>query len=159
MTGATVLVRRDAAVAALPVPSGWIHDEWLAVCAALGRGVRFVPEQTIDYRQHGGNQIGVRRLTLAQRFGRLLEADSGKHARNAERAASLALEARRRGLASGALLDALDEKAAHERTRAELPEARIRRVPAVLRGVLRGRYARYSRGTLDVARDLLERHG
>ena len=42
VTGATAIVRRDAAMAALPIPAGWIHDEWLAMCAALGGGVRFV---------------------------------------------------------------------------------------------------------------------
>ncbi len=159
ITGATVLVRRDAAVAALPIPAGWIHDEWLAMCAALGDGVRFVPEQTIDYRQHGGNQIGVRRLGVADKLRRVLEADSGKHARKAQRAASLAAEAARRGLASGAQLEALVEKARHERDRAALPRPRLLRVPRVLRGVLSGRYGRYSRGAIDVARDLLEQHG
>lgn len=159
VTGATVLVRRDAAVAALPIPAGWIHDEWIAMCAALGDGVRFVPEVTIDYRQHGGNQIGVRRLGAADKVRRLLEADSGKHARKAERAASLATEASRRGLATGERLRALVEKARHERDRARLPRPRLLRVPGVLRGVARGRYRRYSRGALDIARDLLEGHG
>ena len=76
VTGATVVVRRDAATAALPVPEGWIHDEWIAVTCALGGGVRLLPEPTIDYRQHGANQIGVRRLTLRQKVARLLEDDS-----------------------------------------------------------------------------------
>ncbi|GAA1425485.1 glycosyltransferase family 2 protein [Agrococcus citreus] len=159
VTGATAIVRRDAALAALPVPVGWIHDEWIAMCAALGDGVRFVPEQTIDYRQHGGNQIGVQRLGLGDKVRRVLEADSGKHALKAERATSLATEAARRGLATGAALDALVEKARHERDRARLPRPRLLRVPRVLRGIAAGRYRRYSRGAIDIARDLLEGHG
>lgn len=158
VTGATVLLRRDAAIAALPVPAGWIHDEWLAMCAALGGGTRYVPEQTIDYRQHGSNQIGVRRLGLRGKLDRLFEADSGKHGRKAARATSLAREAQLRGIARGEVLDALVEKARHERSRARLPRQRLLRVPGVLRGLVRGRYGRYSRGALDVARDLLERH-
>lgn len=159
VTGATAVMWRDAAVAALPIPAGWIHDEWIAMCAALGDGVRFVPEPTIDYRQHGGNQIGVRRLRVADKVRRLLEADSGKHALKAERATSLATEAARRGLASGARLDVLVEKARHERERARLPRPRLLRVPRVLRGITAGRYRRFSRGGLDIARDLLEQHG
>ena len=159
VTGATAIVRRDAAMAALPIPAGWIHDEWLAMCAALGGGVRFVPEQTIDYRQHGGNQIGVRRLGAADKLRRVLEADSGKHALKAQRATSLATEATRRGLASGAVLEALVEKARHERDRAALPRPRLLRLPGVLRGVAAGRYGRCSRGAIDVARDLLEQRG
>lgn len=159
VTGATVLVRRDAAIAALPIPRGWIHDEWLAVCAALGGGVRYLPEPTIDYRQHGGNQIGARRLTPLGKLRRVLEPDFGKHALKAQRAASLATEAQSRGLASGSALAALVEKARHEQARAQLPRRRAARVPAVLRGVAEGRYGRFSRGALDVARDLLEARG
>lgn len=158
VTGATAILRRDAAVAALPIPDGWIHDEWLAMCAALGAGIRYVPEQTIDYRQHGGNQIGVERLGIAGKVARLLEADSGKHARKARRAASLAVEAARRDLATGATLERLREKARHERARERLPRPRVLRVPGVLGGVMAGRYGRYSRGALDIARDLLEGH-
>jgi len=118
-----------------------------------------VHEQTIDYRQHGGNQIGVRRLGAADKLRRVLEADSGKHALKAQRATSLATEATRRGLASGAVLEALVEKARHERDRAALPRPRLLRLPGVLRGVAAGRYGRYSRGAIDVARDLLEQRG
>ncbi|WP_026373601.1 glycosyltransferase family 2 protein [Agrococcus lahaulensis] len=158
VTGATAIVRREAAVAALPVPSAWIHDEWLAMCAALGGGVRYVPEPTIDYRQHGGNAIGVQRLSLAGKLRRVLEADSGKHAQKAARAEQLATEAARRGLATGEALERLIEKARHERARAALPDARALRLPGVLRGIAAGRYRRFSRGAYDIARDLLERH-
>ncbi|MFC7431122.1 MULTISPECIES: glycosyltransferase family 2 protein [unclassified Agrococcus] len=158
VTGATVVVRRDAALAALPVPEGWIHDEWIAMTCALGGGVRLLAEPTIDYRQHGANQIGVRRLTLRGRLARLVEPDSGSHARKALRARSLAREAAARGLGTQEQRRALAEKATHEARRAALPDARVARVPAVLRGLAAGRYGRYSRGALDVARDLLERH-
>lgn len=158
VTGATAIVRREAAVAALPVPPAWIHDEWLAVCAALGDGVRYVPEPTIDYRQHGGNAIGVQRLSLVGKLRRVLEPDSGKHAQKAARAEQLATEAARRGLANRAELARLVEKARHERSRAALPDPRALRIPGVLRGIAAGRYRRFSRGASDVARDLLERH-
>ncbi|MCR8671018.1 glycosyltransferase family 2 protein [Agrococcus sp. HG114] len=158
VTGATALMRRDAAVAALPVPDAWIHDEWLAMCAALDGGLRYVPEETIDYRQHGGNAIGVRRLSLVGKLARVLEADSGKHAVKAARAEALAAAAAERGLASGATLERLVEKALHERARARLPRARVRRIPGIVRGLVRGRYRAYSRGAYDVARDLLEAH-
>lgn len=157
VTGATAIVRRSAAVAALPVPDGWIHDEWLAMTAAIGGGVRLVPTATIDYRQHGANQIGVRRLGLAQKVGRLLADDDGSHDRKARRAESLARVAHERALGTADQRRILDEKAAHERLRAGLPRARALRVPRILAGVARGRYARLSRGMLDVARDLLER--
>lgn len=159
VTGATVLVRRDAALAALPIPSAWIHDEWLAMCAALGDGVRYEPEPTIDYRQHGGNAIGVERLGAVGKLRRVLEPDSGKHAYKAQRAESLATAAQHRGLATGAMLERLIAKARHERARAALPLPRALRLPGVVRGAAAGRYRTFSRGASDIARDLLESHG
>lgn len=158
VTGATVLVRREAAVAAMPIPDGWIHDEWIAMVCALAGGVRLVPTPTIDYRQHGDNAIGVQSLSFREKLARLVEQDSGSHARKAIRATSLAVEATSRALGTEEQRSAIIEKARHERARAALPDARVLRVPTILGGIVRGRYRRYSRGLLDIGRDLLERH-
>ena len=53
VTGATVVLRRRLVDAAAPFPDGWVHDEWLAVIAAATGSLRLLPEQLIDYRQHG----------------------------------------------------------------------------------------------------------
>jgi hypothetical protein len=47
-------------------------------------------------------------------------------------------------------------KLAHERFRSTLPDVRIARMPAVLGALVAGRYSRFSRGIIDVARDLLQ---
>lgn len=158
VTGATVLVRGDVARSSMPVPEGWIHDEWLAMACALRGGVRLVPEATIDYRQHGANAIGVQSLSFGEKLRRLVDADGGAHDRKARRASSAAATAARLQLGTSTQRAALVEKARHERTRAALPAGRLARVPTILRGLAHGRYRSYSRGVLDVARDLLERH-
>jgi hypothetical protein len=61
ITGATCARRVAAAAGSLPVPPGWSHDEWLAVHASLRGGLDMLAEPTIDYRQHGNNQIGASR--------------------------------------------------------------------------------------------------
>jgi hypothetical protein len=153
VTGATVMLRRSLLAGALPIPEQWVHDEWLAaIAAAVGR-VRLVAEPLIDYRQHGANVIGARRPSFADRLARLREPRVERSSRLAARTALLAERGRSLGVPRGvqALLDA---KADHEARRARLPRVRIARVPAVLGGALAGRYGRYSRGAMDVLRDL-----
>lgn len=154
VTGATVMLRRSLVDSAAPIPPQWVHDEWLAaIAAAVGR-VRLVPEPLIDYRQHGANQIGARRPTMADKLARLREPQGDRAARLAVRTALLA--ERGRALAVEATVQhQLDAKAEHEARRARLPRVRLARVPAIIGGALSGRYSRYSRGAMDVLRDLV----
>ncbi len=155
-TGATMALRRELLELALPVPAGWIHDEWLAmVAAALGR-LTLLDEPVLDYRQHGSNEIGVAEPTLRRKARRVLSPRGDRNRVLARRAASLVER-----------LDGLDvpddvraaarEKARFEAARAELPRSRWRRIPSVIRWASRGEYARFaSRGRADIVRDLLQ---
>lgn len=154
VTGCTVMIRRSLLTRALPFPAEWVHDEWLAAFAAAIGTVRLVPEPLIDYRQHATNQIGARRPTLAHRFARLREPQGLRSARLAERAAILADRARAIGVAPH-VQQRLDGKARHETRRAGFPRVRIARVPGVLAAAITGDYGRYSRGVVDITRDLL----
>ena len=59
VNGAAIAIRRKAAQAALPVPAGMPHDYWLAIWCALHGGIGIAPNCLYEYRQHGGNVIGV----------------------------------------------------------------------------------------------------
>lgn len=59
VTGATLAFRRSLLSVALPFPKEWVHDEWLAVMAAIHGRVVMLPECLLLYRQHGRNAIGV----------------------------------------------------------------------------------------------------
>ena len=37
-----------------------MHDWWMALCAAAFGRAAFLPEATMDYRQHGGNVVGAK---------------------------------------------------------------------------------------------------
>ena len=155
VTGATAVVRREFAAAAGVAPAPWIHDEWLAIAAALRDGIRVVREPLVDYRQHGANQIGQVTPTLRDKVAKVTGPGYAEQVRRVERAE--ALRARLGALgASTAQRVELDRKLAHERRRLRLPDARLARLALVAQGWRRGDYARYSsRGTLDVVRDLL----
>ena len=157
VTGATTMLRRSLLDAALPFSTEWVHDEWLgAIAAATGR-MDVLPEPLIDYRQHGNNQIGARRLTLAEKVAKAFVPRGTKHLDRLRRAQALlerlqSLEDR----VPDSHVRAQREKVAHQRFRAELPAWRLARVPSVLREAARGRYHRFGRGGHAIVQDLLE---
>ncbi|KAB1659473.1 glycosyltransferase [Pseudoclavibacter chungangensis] len=157
VTGATMLVRREPALAAGRAPAPWIHDEWLAVAAALHGAIRVTRAPLIDYRQHGANQIGQRRLGLGEKIARITGPGAARQQRKTQRAAALAGRVRALG-ASAEQETFVRRKAAFERARAALPAARPLRVAHVARRALAGQYETFARGLGDVARDLLQSH-
>ncbi|WP_198083251.1 glycosyltransferase family 2 protein [Variovorax sp. E3] len=158
VTGATTMFRKTLLDAALPFAPEWVHDEWLAaVAAAIGR-MDVLPEPTIDYRQHGNNQIGARRLTLSEKIGKAFVARGDKHVARWRRADALLKRLLQLGdRVPAAYLDEQRAKVAHQRFRAELPKARPLRALPILIEAARGRYARFGRGGHAIAQDLLER--
>lgn len=157
VTGATTVFRRRLLDAAAPFPPDWVHDEWLAVLGAALGGLRLDPAPLIDYRQHGANQIGARKLDWGTRWARLREPRTARNERLLRRARSLVdrLEALGEQLDAGHLR-AAREKLAHEEVRAALPASHLRRVVPVLREWRSGRYRHYGLGTQDVLRDLVQ---
>jgi len=157
-TGAATMIRRELADMSLPFPQEWVHDEWLAIMASVLGAVEVVTEPLIDYRQHAGNQIGVKRPTLSVKIRRVLEPRDERNRGIWHR--SSVLLARLRSMGSAIPSDAithLDSKVEHDRIRANLADARLARIRAVLREGRTGRYARYSsRGNADILRDLFQ---
>jgi hypothetical protein len=158
VTGATAVFRRRLLDAAAPFPADWVHDEWLAVLAAALGGLRLDPAPLIDYRQHGANVIGARKPTAADRMARLREQRTERAARLIRRSQSL-VERLDAVDAPPARLAAARRKLAHETARSRLPRVRVARIPGVLVGALSGRYSRYSRGPIDILRDLAQPAG
>jgi len=158
VTGATTMFRRGLLDAALPFSQEWIHDEWLGAIAAATGSVEVLPEPLIDYRQHGGNQIGAKRLRLADKLRKAMDRRGTKHADRLRRAeALLARLLSLKGLVPASIVSSQREKVEHQRFRAGLPASRIARLLPVLAEAMRGRYDRYGRGMQAIAQDLLER--
>nr|WP_315592640.1 glycosyltransferase family 2 protein [uncultured Cupriavidus sp.] len=59
VTGTTAAFRSSLLNLASPFPADWIHDEWLAMCAAIAGEVVMLDTKLTDYRQHNTNVIGV----------------------------------------------------------------------------------------------------
>ncbi|SEM27702.1 Glycosyltransferase involved in cell wall bisynthesis [Variovorax sp. YR750] len=158
VTGATTMFRKTLLDAALPFAPEWVHDEWLAAVAAATGRMDVLPEPTIDYRQHGNNQIGARRLTLSEKVAKAFVARGDKHVARLRRAEALLQRLEQLGgRVRAGRLDAQRDKVAHQRFRAGLPAARPLRLLPILLEAARGRYERFGRGKQAIVQDVFER--
>jgi len=65
VTGCTVMMNRALLRRALPIPDGVLmHDWWLGLVAAAFGEIRFVPQATMFYRQHGKNDTGAKKFSM-----------------------------------------------------------------------------------------------
>ena len=155
-TGATMMLRRELLEAARPFPAEWVHDEWLAVVAAVTGAVDLIEEPLIDYRQHGAQQIGASSLDSVGKFARLHAPRGERNARLLSRSIVLNERAPHLPGVTAPILAAIAAKVAHEQTRSALPAQRIRRLVPILREWRRGQYTSYGLGLQDVLRDLVQ---
>ncbi|MEO6116563.1 MAG: glycosyltransferase family 2 protein [Pseudolysinimonas sp.] len=157
VTGATAVLRRELLTLAAPFPAGWVHDEWLAAIASAAGTLRLLPESLIDYRQHDSNQIGARRPGMRDRWAKLREPREPRASRLVARSTALVDALDRLGSAvPPEHLDSARAALEHDRQRQTLPRLRLARLPRVIAAAARGDYSRYSRGGIDVLRDLVQ---
>lgn len=157
VTGATVVFRRSLLDTAAPFPTNWVHDEWLGIIAAGLDGADYLPQPLIEYRQHGMNEVGVRKRGRLEKFGMLLAPGGARNRRLLERSEQLV----NRLEAAGAqvpddFLTLARKRRDHDAFRASLtPEHRSRVIP-IFRRVWRQDYAMLSRGKKDILLDLIQ---
>ena len=156
VTGATTLFRRELVATAMPIPLGWIHDEWLGMIAAATGVVAMDRRLLVDYRQHGGNQIGASQLSFREKLNKLREPRSERNRNLYVRARELVTRLQELDGIAALPLRLAWEKQEHERYRVALPINRARRALPVLATAARGNYRRYGLGAQDVLRDLVQ---
>lgn len=158
VTGATAMIRRDLLDVAVPFPASWVHDEWLAMIAAATGRLLPLRDELIDYRQHGGNEIGVVASTLRYRLGRMVQPRGQHYRRLAVRAAELSARLESLDVDVDAVWRELAfRKQRFEERRAAYPRHRIARLAPVLRNTGGRSYSTMSsQGRLDIVRDLVQ---
>ena len=151
-TSATMAFRTAHRDLLLPIPAQCFHDEWIALLIGAASHLVPLPEPLIGYRQHGHNQVGVRR---GNKRGKSCAEIYGPQVTCFELAIERLLKF------SGDIADIrpkilrLEEKLYFSRARAALPAARWRRVPGALRELSASRYHRYARGFSSFCKDVL----
>jgi Glycosyl transferase family 2. len=154
VTGATLGFRRAHTRAVLPVPDGWMHDNWIALTAAAITTVAILPEQLIQYRQHKHNLEGAPRWSLWQNVKHACSNSKevwpvvNKYQELARRLKSL------EGVHESRLFE-VDGKVRHLTRRATLSPYAMRRSVQIAHELIAGRYSRYSNGYRSAIVDLL----
>lgn len=59
VTGCAMMVRKEIAKQAIPFEKTLIHDQWIAIVAALEGKIEFIDKSLVRYRQHTNNQTGI----------------------------------------------------------------------------------------------------
>jgi hypothetical protein len=156
ITGATLAVRRAELLRALPIEAGWVHDYYLGLLlSVLGHGV-VLEDRLIQYRVHGGQQIGVLRQSPRALFTTARRQTAAQCRREADGFARLGERLSALGVAAGApALAALADKARFWQRRAEMRELPWR-APALLWGSWRrDDYRRLSAGWQQAVVDVV----
>lgn len=157
VTGATLVFRRRLLEFILPIPEGWMHDAWIAQIAASQGRLVAVDEPLVLYRQHEGNVIGGKRVSIAdqirraQALGRtgLIERELTRHRALRDRLVTFSSTARR-----DEMLSAVHAKLDHLARRRDVPNNRVLRGKTVLREWLNGNYGRFAKDWRNIAADL-----
>jgi len=169
VAGPTAAFRAELAELALPIPAGVRADAWLGLVAAATDRVVAVPDRLVAYRQSPGQQLGAGLARSARARRRLIHAVPLQLRARRERPSPLAtrltrLEAIRDRLAAldggphpphPGCVDAVDDRLAHWRTRAQLPRSRRARWSTIRAELETGRYRHYSLGPWSAAADLV----
>jgi hypothetical protein len=139
-----------------PLPDGAPHDVWTAIIVALCGQIELVPAPLIKYRQHPGQQSGVRALAFGSRLAR----EAAVTQRILQDDAELLTAARHRVAYSRAAnaesLYVLDLKIAHLNSRLRMHGSkRVEKLIHTIRELSSGNYHKYSNGFMSAGRDLL----
>ena len=59
VTGCAMMVKKDIAKKAIPFEYTLIHDQWIAIIAAINGKIEFINKPLVRYRQHSFNQTGI----------------------------------------------------------------------------------------------------
>lgn len=69
VSGHAMLFNRELLAWALPTPSAFFYDWWIAAVAASAKGIVFCNQSLVLYRQHGGNVTDMRLGEMLQEAG------------------------------------------------------------------------------------------
>ena len=168
--GATCAFRAVYTDLLLPIPaaSTLIHDAWIGLIIPSVAEVRFIPAPLIRYRQHSAQQIGRKVATGSKRKERITMTSEAVD-RLSRRIIDMdivkerlvEIEDRNSGSLKNEALSQISEArrfageaTQHFETRSQLNQSRLRRIPAVVREYLTGRYQIHSNGLNSAIRDL-----
>ena len=160
VTGATMAFRKEFFALATPLPPDESHDRWLAFLLAARGRIKLIPQPLMQYRRHGGQQIGPGPLTTHDKVA-IAQARTGDFYRDEIhrfRELHSRFQERQRDFRNvDRIQQQIERKIFHLQHRAELAPIKLARIPKILQHAFNGNYWRYSGGWRSIAKDLLIR--
>jgi len=158
ITGAAMAFRSSLRERALPIPDGFVHDEWIGLVAAATGRVLCIDRPLVRYRQHARQAIGPAAANMLAQyrhartnmgrpyFEQLVERTRRLHER---------LSAHRGALLHRGSLSMVGEKLLHAETRLRMRDEALIRWPLAIGEAVRGRYSRFGYGLKSFFQDLV----
>lgn len=157
VTGATLAFRKRVRDLLLPIPSGWVHDYWIASILAAASQLDCIDAPLIKYRCHATQQIGVEN-SVTQLWQRFNEKNNATYLSAAERWTEVRDRLCQTDTCNNsASLSKIEGIIVHMLRRGSLPHRRLRRLPSVLAEIINGNYFHYSSGLPSILRDIFAR--
>jgi glycosyltransferase involved in cell wall biosynthesis len=156
VTGATLAFDATFRSLLLPIPSGWMHDGWIALLlSVVSRGAAIL-QPLIQYRQHASQSIGAQRRSLYQQYLNAKNMDRTVFAQQADQfeAALARLQEQTDFEISPRVIRLLQLKILHCRRRDAIRQRNIGRIIPSLVELFTMRYQRFSLGWKSFAQDL-----
>ena len=158
VSGHTMAVRRSLTETLLPIPEGWMHDQWISlVAAAVGRVV-ILPDALVQYRQHRWQAVGGTGQTVSQHVREHRRCDRDyfqKQVRLFQSLEKRLVEFSDRLRKEEPILELARAKIDFLRARAAMRDHPFGRGLLIAQELLRGRYHRLGQGWLAVGRDVI----
>ena len=150
VTGCTMGVRKRFLDRVTPFPTNlpnyFLHDAWIGLSAALENKIDFIPATYVQYRLHSEQQVGVKGNqgtppSLWERIQRPHEDKVGPYRKKLE----FLVELRKAVSAKfpNQRFEPLDTRIDYWDRRANLPEARWKRLKKTIQNLILGNYHRY----------------
>lgn len=158
VTGATLAFRKELFELVAPIPVGQVHDRWISFLLAARGFMKPISEPLMQYRQHSGQQIGPGPLTLREQMARANKTRGVIYLEEVELFHELYdwLERNRANFPyTDVAQEKIKRKISHLQHRAQMPVARVKRIPRILGEAFNGGYWRYSSGWRSIAKDLV----
>jgi glycosyltransferase involved in cell wall biosynthesis len=158
VTGATMAFRKQLFELVAPIPANEIHDRWISFLLAICGQFEVISEPLMQYRRHGGQQIGPGPLTVEASFEKARNRGAGFYLDEIARFQQIHETVRERKAAfphSEQALQEIERKISHLQHRARLPRVKVARIVQVAGEIVNGNYWRYSGGLTSLAKDLL----
>lgn len=157
VTGATMAFRSTLRETVLPIPSGWLHDEWIALFSSIYATLQPINRPLLFYRQSPSSQIGAKKDNIFVQVKKAKHRDSQIMRERIEM-----FESARDKLAAmsyvpnrNLTLKYFNEKISHLTVRYNLPSGFWSRFCVAVREFVSLRYQNYSNGLYSFARDVL----